>query len=162
MPLFYQRKRCISITICEQSRPKKHGHSVRQIVVWRDTTVGAANSRPQPSVYESTPFYRKHSKIGTFRAANSRPYGSNATCSEIGKLSIFQTSLPFSKTILYFRPACSWWGRLARWFMESETDYIRGSMPSTGWPFSVSQFSSSSQSVVTVSSATMSVKFSMP
>ena len=40
--------------------------------------------------------------------------------------------------------------------------YISGSMPSTGWPFSVSQFSSSSQSVVTVSSAIMSVKLSMP
>ena len=31
--------------------------------------------------------------------------------------------------------------------------YISGSRPRTGWPFSVSQFSSSSQSVVTVSSA---------
>ena len=40
--------------------------------------------------------------------------------------------------------------------------YIRGSMPRTGWPFSVSQFSSSSPSVVTVSSAIMSQKFSMP
>ena len=32
-------------------------------------------------------------------------------------------------------------------------NYISGSRPRTGWPFSVSQFSSSSQSVVTVSSA---------
>ena len=32
-------------------------------------------------------------------------------------------------------------------------DYIKGSMPRTGWPFSVSQLSSSSQSVVMVSSA---------
>ena len=40
--------------------------------------------------------------------------------------------------------------------------YIRGSMPRTGWPFSVSQFISSSASQVMVSSATMSVKFSMP
>ena len=31
--------------------------------------------------------------------------------------------------------------------------YIRGSMPRTGWFFSVSQFSGSSQSVVMVSSA---------
>ena len=40
--------------------------------------------------------------------------------------------------------------------------YSRGSRPRTGWLRSVSQFSSSSGSAVTVSSAIMSVKFSMP
>ena len=69
---------------------------------------------------------------------------------------------PFQKPSFILGQPAPTWGRLAHWFMESETAYIRGSMPSTGWPFSVSQFSSSSQSVVTVSSATRSVKFSMP
>ena len=41
-------------------------------------------------------------------------------------------------------------------------NYSRGSRPRTGWLRSVSQFSSSSGSAVTVSSAIMSVKFSMP
>ena len=69
---------------------------------------------------------------------------------------------PFQKTSFILGQPAPTWGRLALWFMESGSDYIRGSMPSTGWPFSVSQFSSSSQSVVMVSSATISVKFSMP
>ena len=51
---------------------------VRKIVVYRDFAVGAAISRPQPFVYKSALFYRKHSKIGTFRADNIRPYGVNA------------------------------------------------------------------------------------
>ena len=41
-------------------------------------------------------------------------------------------------------------------------DYSKDSIPSTGWFCSVSQFSSSSPSVVTVSSAIRSQKFSMP
>ena len=42
---------------------------------------------------------------------------------------------------------------ITHWLSAMPT-YIRGSMPRTGWPFSVSQFISSSQSVVMVSSAT--------
>ena len=41
-------------------------------------------------------------------------------------------------------------------------NHIKGSMPRTGWFFSVSQFNSSSQSEVMVSSAMKSVKLSMP
>ena len=49
------------------------------ITCW-DATVGAAISRPKPYGFQSIPFCRKRAMIEPFRAADSRPYGSNVRC----------------------------------------------------------------------------------
>ena len=66
--------------------------------------------------------------------------------------------LPYISTIITNRANLA----MVLWFRRTKVTplavgpcrpYIKGSMPKTGWPFSVSQFSSSSQSEVMVSSA---------
>ena len=62
---------------CSGYRVKTANHPASDC--W-DATVGAAISRPKPFGFQSTPFCRKRAMIEPFRAADSRPYGSNVRC----------------------------------------------------------------------------------
>ena len=62
---------------CSGYRVKTANHPASDC--W-DATVGAAISRPKPYGFQSTPFCRKRAMIEPFRAADSRPYGSNVRC----------------------------------------------------------------------------------
>ena len=72
-----QKERRRKINWCSGYRVKTANHPASDC--W-DATVGAAISRPKPYGFQSTPFCRKRAMIEPFRAADSRPYGSNVRC----------------------------------------------------------------------------------
>ena len=76
--LVFRRSVFVSETnCCSGYRVKTANHPA--IICW-DATVGAAISRPKPYGFQRIPFCRKREMIEPFRAADSRPYGSNVWC----------------------------------------------------------------------------------